>query len=98
LLLFSRRCLFVPFEESVDHQCPQAHMPPQPISGAEHGSPDMHARCDFDVPAVPLAITPAPPEINLRTAPPQSGQAAISGSDIFWRRSKWLSQASQRYS
>jgi hypothetical protein len=73
-------------------------MPPQPVSGAEHGSPDMHAGPALDLPELPLAMTPAPPEISRRTAPPQAGHAAISGSDIFCRRSKWLSQALQRYS
>ena len=58
-------------------------MPPQPIRGAGQGSPDMQAGPALDLIELPLAITPAPPEMSLRTAPPQAGQAEISGSDIF---------------
>jgi hypothetical protein len=43
-------------------------------------------------------IVPAPPLISLFTLPPHSGQTAIGGSDIFWRRSKWQLQAAHSYS
>jgi hypothetical protein len=39
-------------------------------------------------------MTPAPPLISLFTAPPQTGQESIAGSDIFWRCSKRFPHAS----
>jgi hypothetical protein len=48
--------------------------------------------------AAPFVMAPAPPLMRRLTVPPQEGQELISGSDIFWRRSKCPPHSRHSYS
>jgi hypothetical protein len=64
-------------------------LPQQALPWPQHPPPKPHADPASDIElALPFKIIPAPPLISLFTLPPQSGQTAIGGSDIFWRLSK----------
>jgi hypothetical protein len=63
--------------------------PQQALPIPQHAPAEPHAgtasRIELEL---PFEIIPDPPLISLFTLPPQSGQTATGGSDIFWRRSK----------
>jgi len=74
-----------------------SHIDPLPMHpSAQQGPPIPHwgsievERCELL-----LVMAPAPPLISRFTCPPHCGQDSSGWSDIFCRRSKWVSQESQ---
>lgn len=73
-----------------------SHIDPLPMQGSPQQGPPI-AHCDgmdVDRCELPLVMAPAPPLIKRFTCPPHCGQVSSGWSDIFCRRSKWVSHES----